>query len=58
MKSNNTTKPYKRPVNLRRKAALERAETKLQAYKQAGDKPNGVKRLEEEIAVLKTRIVS
>lgn len=58
MKSNNITKPYKRPVNIRRKAALERAETLLQTYKKMGDKPNGVKRLEQEIAILKTRIVS
>jgi hypothetical protein len=58
MKSNNTTKPYKRPVNLRRKAALERAEAMLQTYTKAGDKPNGVKRLQYEIAILKTRIIS
>lgn len=64
MKTNNITKPYKRPINGRRKRALERAE----AYLKAGGYPmekgfikltdKRKAELQKEIAALKERIVS
>lgn len=42
--------------NSKRKVALENLEKQLKQYKATGDKPNSVKRIESEIAILKTRV--
>jgi len=73
MKSNNITKPFKCPVNCRRKMALFLLRSQLSAYKIAlennetvsfrtkakiEDYPKQIKRIEKEIAAVISKIVS